>query len=81
MEISDTVLSLPSVEQLEAGHFDLEELVDKLTGLLADESQRNEILSLTGDVALLVIECLDKVGASGSEFCIPSAYHAVDYLF
>ncbi|KAF9645573.1 kinase-like protein [Thelephora ganbajun] len=63
-ETSDTVLSLPSVEQLGAGDFDLGELVKKLTEALADELQRNEILQLTGDTAVLVIECLDNVISS-----------------
>jgi len=31
-----------------------------------DESQRSEILQLTGDVAVLVIECLDKVSGTRS---------------
>ncbi|KAF9789247.1 kinase-like domain-containing protein [Thelephora terrestris] len=59
-----TLLSLPSVELLEAGDFDLEKLIEDLTGALDDDSQRNEILSLTGDVAVLVIECLDKIISS-----------------
>lgn len=54
------------MEQLETGNFDLDELVDKLTGALTDEPQRNEILSLTGDTAALVMECLDKVSEFGS---------------
>ena len=69
------------MEQLEAGHFDMEELVDNFTGVLADESQQNEILSLTGDAAVLVIECLDKVNEFGPGFCITIAYHAIDHLF
>ena len=58
---SDVVLSLPNQRQLEAGEFNLDELVKELTELLAEDSQRNEILELTGDTAVLVIECLDKV--------------------
>ena len=55
------MLSLPSTEQLEAGDFNLDELIRRVTEALADEPQRNEILELTGDSAVLVIECLDKV--------------------
>ncbi|KAF9647925.1 kinase-like protein [Thelephora ganbajun] len=58
------VLSLPNAKQLEAGDFDLDELSKKLTEALVDESQRNEILRLTGDIAVLVTECLDKVMSS-----------------
>jgi len=53
------------VKRLEAGDFDLDELIGRLTEALADESQRNEILQLTGDTATLVIECLDKVNDVG----------------
>ena len=55
------MLSLPNAKQLEAGDFDLDELVKGLTGAVADESQRSEILRLVGESAILVIECLDKV--------------------
>ena len=61
MATSDVVLSLPNPKQLEAGEFDPDELVKTLTEVLAEDSQRNEILQLTGEVAVLVIECLDKV--------------------
>ncbi|KAF9789236.1 kinase-like domain-containing protein [Thelephora terrestris] len=64
--MSNLVLSFPSVELLEAGDFDLENLVENLMGALDDDSQRNEILSLTGDVAVLVIECLDKIISSST---------------
>ena len=57
----DLVLSLPTEKQLEAGEFDLDELVKKFMEALADDSQRNEILELPGDTAVVVIECLDKV--------------------
>ena len=57
----DLVLSLPNAEQLAAGEFDLNELVEKLTEVLVDDSQREDILQLPGDTAVLVIECLDKV--------------------
>ena len=56
----ELVLSLPSVKKLEAGDFDLDELVRRLTEVVVDEPQRNEILQLTGDSAALVMECLDK---------------------
>lgn len=75
------LLSLPSVERLLAGNFNLEDLVNKLTEALDDEYHRNEILSLTEDSAVLVIECLDKVSESGSGSCMPSPYYAVDHLF
>ena len=58
---SDVVLSLPIPKQLETGEFNLDELVKELTELLAEDSRRNEILQLSGDTAVLVIECLDKV--------------------
>ena len=58
---SDVVLSPPIPKQLEAGEFNLDELVKELTELLAEDSRRNEILQLSGDTAVLVIECLDKV--------------------
>ena len=56
----DLILSLPNAKQLEAGDFDLDDLVEVLTEALVDESQWNEILYLTGDSAVRVIECLDK---------------------
>ena len=59
------MLSLPNLKQLEAGEFNMDELVKKSTEALADESQRSEILQLTGDTAVLVIECLDKVSEAG----------------
>ena len=59
-------LSLPTLEQLETGEFNLGDLVTKFTKTLVEDSQRNEILQLTGDTAVLVIECLDKVGEIGS---------------
>ncbi|KAF9647776.1 kinase-like protein [Thelephora ganbajun] len=65
-KVSDTMSSLPSVERLKAGDFDLDELVKKLTEALADELQRNEILQLRGDNAVLVIECLDNIISSES---------------
>ena len=65
MTTSDVVLSLPDPKQLEAGKFNLDELVEKLTELVAEDSQRNEILQLTGDTAVSVIECLDKVSEIG----------------
>ena len=46
---------------LEAGDFDLDDLTERLTEALIDESQWNEILQLTGATATLVIECFDKV--------------------
>jgi hypothetical protein len=68
------------VEQLQAEDFDLDDLVNKLTEALDHDSHRNEILSLTGDIAVLVIECLDKVSESGSDYCMKSPYHALDHL-
>ena len=65
LEILEVLLSLPNAEQLKDESFDPEELVERLTGALLDESQRNEILSLTGDNAILVIDCLDKVSGPG----------------
>jgi len=59
---SDVVLSLPNPKQLKDGKFSLDELIEKLMGLLTEGSQWNEILQLTGDTAVLVIECLDQVG-------------------
>lgn len=72
---SDIVLSLPNPKQLEAGEFDLDELVEKLTEVLAEDSQRMEVQQLTGDVAILVIECLDKVSKIGSRSRMPSLYY------
>lgn len=66
LEILDLLLSLPSVKQLEAGDFDLDGLIKVLTEALAEKSQRTEILQLTGDSAVLVIECLDKVSGTRS---------------
>ena len=63
-EILDILLSLPSAEQLEAGDLDLDALTKILMEGLIDENQRNEILQLTGDSAVLMIECLDKVSVS-----------------
>lgn len=77
---SDVVLSLPNPKQLEAGEFDLDELVKKLAEVLAEGSQRNEILQLTGDVAVLVIECLDKVSGIGSRPQMPILYHVLGHL-
>ena len=60
------MLSLPNPKQLEAGEFDVDELVKKLVGALAEDSQRHEIVQLAGDPAVLVIECLDKVSEISS---------------
>lgn len=57
----DVVPFLPSTKQLETGDFDLGQITKGLTEALADESQRNEILQLTRDNAVPVIECLDRV--------------------
>lgn len=57
----DIILSLPNAKQLEAGCFDLDELVKRLSEVLVDKSRWSEILHLTGDGATPVIECLDKV--------------------
>lgn len=46
----------------------MDNLVENLTEALLDESQRNEILSLTGGNAVLVIDCLDKVSQPS---CVP----------
>ena len=78
---SDVVLSLPNPKQLEAGEFDLDELVKKLMEALAEDSQRNEILRLTGDVAVSVIECLDKVSEIESRSWMLSLYHVLGHLF
>ena len=59
---SDVVLSLHNPKQLEDRGFSLNELIEKLLGLLAGGSQRNEILRLTGDTVVPVIECLNRVG-------------------
>ena len=69
LESLDTVLSLPSLNQLKAGDFNLDGLVRRLTEALVDESQRNEILKLTGDSAVLVIECLDRVSERSHSWC------------
>ena len=57
----DIIFSLPNSKQLEVGDFDLDQLVKRLTEVLADESRRSEIQKMTGDNAVLVIECLDRV--------------------
>ena len=75
------MLSLPNLKQLEAGDLDMDELVKKLTEALADESQRSEILQLTGDTAALVIECLDNVSETGRRSYIPSPYHPIGHHF
>jgi len=75
----DMVLSLPNTKQLEAGEFNLDELVKKLTEALVEDSQRNEILQLTGDTAVLVIECLDMVSEIGSDSWMPNPYHALGH--
>ena len=69
LEILDIILSLPNAKQLEAGDINLEELAKGLIEALVNESQRNEILQLTGDTAVLVIECLDKVSETSSCSC------------
>lgn len=78
---SGVVLSLPTVKQLEAGDFDLDELSKKLGDVLADESQRNEILQLTGDIAALTIECLDKVSEITPHSSASSPYRSIDHVF
>ena len=75
------MLSLPTVKQLEAGDFDLDELSKKLGDVLADESQRNEIVQLTGNIAVLTIECLDKVSEITPHPSASSPYHSVDHVF
>ena len=77
---SAIVHSLPNVKQLEAGEFNPEELSRKLVEALADESQRNEILQLTGDIAVLVIECLDKVSEIISRPSTASPYQAIGHV-
>ena len=63
----DALLSdFPNAEQLEAGDFDFGKLIKTLEGLVADEYERNKILQLTGDSAVLVIECLDRVSVGES---------------
>ena len=49
------------MSELETGHFYFRGPIMTLVETLADESQRNEILQLTGHMAVVVIECLDKV--------------------
>jgi len=61
LEILDILFSLPSVNKLETGHFYFKGLIMGLVEVLVNESQRNEILQLTGHKAVVVIECLDKV--------------------
>ena len=80
MATSGIVLSLPNLKQLETGEFDLDELVRKLTEAVADDSQRKEILQLTGDIAVLVIECLDKVSQIGSGPWMASPDHPLGHL-
>ena len=55
------MLSLPSAGQLASGDFSLDETVERLMEALIDESQWDEILLLTGDTAVRLMECLDKV--------------------
>lgn len=74
------VLSLPTVKQLEAGDFDLDELSKKLGDALANESQRDEILQLTGNIAALIIECLDKVSELASHSSALSPYRSIDHV-
>ena len=57
----DILLLLPNAEQLEAGDFDWGELVETLMGIITNDDKRNKILQLTGDNAVLAIECLDRV--------------------
>ena len=52
---------LLSLEKLEAGDYDRKKLIKKFEGILTDEHERNKILQLAGDSAVLVIERLDKV--------------------
>jgi len=80
LSTSGTVLSLPNAKQLEAGDFNLDELSTILTEALVDDSQRNEIMHLTGDIAVLVLECLDKVGETTSRSWIPGSYHAPGHV-
>ena len=80
MATSDIVISLPNLKQLETGEFDLDELVKTLTEALADDSQRNETLQLTGDTAVLIIECLDKVSQIGSGLWTASPDHPLGHL-
>ena len=75
----DLVFSLPNAKQLEAGEFSLDVLVKRLTEALGDDSQRNEILQLTGDIAGLLIECLDKVSTRLRSQML-SPYHALGHL-
>ena len=71
------LLSLPSLEQLQAEDFNSNELVEKFTEALDDQSHRNEILSLTGDIAVLVIECLDQVSEHRSDSCVLNLHHTL----
>ena len=69
------------MKRLEAGDFNLDELIKRLTKALVNESQRNEILELTGDTAMLIIECLDKVSERRLvAFLVPSAHHGPGHL-
>ena len=61
LAINKLLLSLPDAEQLAAGEFDLDGLIERLTEALNNSPQRNEILRLTGHAAEVIIECLDKV--------------------
>ena len=72
----DIILSLPNAKQLEDGYFNLDELVKRLTEALADESQQSKILQMTGDNAVLVIECLNRVSEIGSHSWCKSLSHS-----
>lgn len=50
--------------------------IERLTKALADEPQRNEILQLTGDIAVQVLGCLGKV----SEIRSPSSCRVLTAL-
>ena len=80
----DIILSLPNSKQLEVGDFDLDQLVKRLTEVLADESRRSEIQKMTGDNAVLVIECLDRVSEirllSWSNVLITPQGHLIRHL-
>ena len=80
LEIPDIILSLPNAKQLEDGDFDLDELVKRLTKALTDESQWIEIQNLTGDSAVLVIECLDRVSEIGPHSWTLSSHHALGHV-
>jgi hypothetical protein len=74
------MLSLPNAKQLEDGDFDLDELFKRLTKALIDESQWAEIQHLTGDNAILMIECLDKVSKIGSRSWTLSFHHTLGHV-